>query len=235
MKQLILVLFSLSLFSVPAFAQSTSSRMKSLGGNKKLLRRARAMSPNNKLKIVQNRLVDRNWRVEVGASYGPVAGGDPYVNTDNLGAQLDLHITPRFSLGVRYYDHSNNLTSEGERVFDQALQDQNNGVNSPRPAIDFASETIMAVINYYPIYGKLNFFDWATAQYDIYVLAGAGNITLSSGNNETYTGGLGMGIWLTKHVSTRFEVRYQSYQDQINSGSRQIDQTVFTAGIGFLL
>ena len=236
MKKIIFSLLCISLFGIQAYARdNVSSNMDSLGGNKKLIRRARSMSPNNKLSIVQNRLVDRSWRLELGVSYGTTAGGDPYVYTDNLGGQLELHITPRISIGARYYNHSNTLTSEGKRVFDNAVNSAAVGKNTARPDIDYATDTYMGTLSFYPIYGKFNFFDWTTAQYDIYMMGGAGTVKLASGNTETYTGGVGMGVWLSKHFSTRLEARYQTYEDQPITGNRRIEQTVFTASIGFLL
>jgi len=53
------------------------------------------------VRIVQNRAVDRNLRLEIGANYGLVSGGDVYYRTQNLGANLDFHITPHWSIGAR--------------------------------------------------------------------------------------------------------------------------------------
>ncbi|MCB0365753.1 MAG: outer membrane beta-barrel domain-containing protein [Bdellovibrionaceae bacterium] len=204
--------------------------LESLGGNKDILRRARALDPKNRLRVVQNRLVDRNLRLEVAAHYGSMAGGDPYLNTDNIGAQLEFHINPRWSLGARYYSYSNSLSTEGERRAESARAGKEPFFDS-----DSAIRAYMGVVTWYPIYGKLNFFDWAVAQFDIYALAGAGQVELESGPSDTYTFGAGIGIWLSQHISTRFEVRYQGYEDRVYDDQRKLDLTVVSAGIGFLL
>jgi hypothetical protein len=92
-KYLILMVVLLTA-ATAAFADSVDDSIDSLGGNRELIKRARAMDPNNEVEVVQNRTVDRNMRLELGVNYGLVAGGDPYLNTQDLGANLDFHITP---------------------------------------------------------------------------------------------------------------------------------------------
>lgn len=234
MRHLILTLI-LSLASTTAFASDVLNDLDSLGGNRDLVQKAKSLDPKNKVRIVQNRLVDRDMRLELGVNYGTVAGGDPYLSTDNLGGRLDFHFTPRFSIGVLYYQSSNQLTSEGKRVYDNALAAQQSGQSYNIPDSDYAQETTMAILNFYPLYGKLNLFNTGIAQFDIYALGGYGQVKLASGATDTYTVGGGVGMWLSQHFSTRLEARYQSYQDTIATGTRSLDLTVITAGIGLLL
>lgn len=208
----------------------------SLGGNEALVQMASSMDPDNRSRIVQNRLVDRYNRFEIGASYGGVAGGDAYMRTQNLGASLDFHLTPRWSLGVRYYDYGNDLTPEGRRAFEQAQAAYNAGGRSYSiPDIDYPLNSLIAVINWYPMYGKTNLMDIGIAQFDLYLVAGGGQMQLSSGPTSLLTGGAGVGLWMTQHLSARAELRYQNYKDQIITGSRNIDTVVGTFGLGFLL
>ena len=79
------------------------------------------MDPHNEVSIVQNRAVDRNMRLELGVNYGLVGGGEAYYQTQNLGANLDFHINPHWSVGARYYHSFNSLTSEGQAVFNNVL------------------------------------------------------------------------------------------------------------------
>ncbi len=209
------------------------SDLQSLGGNSAILRKARSMDPNNRARIVQEREVNRNLRFEVAASYGYVAGGDPYTLTDNLGLQLDFHINPRWSIGTRYYQFSNSLSREGNRVA-QAVQQ--NPELTFFDSTDYAKDSFMGTISWYPVYGKLNLFDLRVAQFDMYTLLGYGQIRLASGSAPTLTAGGGVGIWLTQHFSTRFEARWQSYSDRPQSGeARPLDLTLLSLTLGFLL
>ena len=142
-----------------AFAD-VSRDFESLGSNKKLVSRAKAYSSSRKVRIVQNRTVDRNWRLEIGGSFGGVAGGNSYLSTTHVGGLVDLHITPKISIGGRYYESYNSLTKEGERVFRQAegARVLNNNFNVPD--VDVPLNTTLAVVSVYPIYGKLNLFNF---------------------------------------------------------------------------
>jgi outer membrane immunogenic protein len=239
MKRLSLVLLSLITLNVWA-AGDLTNEMDALGANRELMKKAKAIDPKNRVRVVQNREVDRYYRLELGVNYGFAAGGDPYVNTSLLGGQMDFHFTPRVSLGARYYNASNSLTSEGKQVFDDAeARKQANDPNFRRPGVDYAKDQWLVVANWYPMYGKVNLFDVAISQFDIYVLGGGGQINLSSGTAPLYTAGGGLGIWWNQHFSTRLEARWQGYQDRIFDGqgmvSRDINQTLLTATMGFLL
>lgn len=246
-----IVLIALMVVSGPAFAKAKKSKaapvqqnktinmesqIDSLGTNQDIIDKARALQPNNSMKIVQKRAVDRDLRLELGLNYGYVAGGDTYIQTQNLGASLDFHITPRWSIGARYIDNRNELSSEGKRVYDIAAAKQAAGqTDFVVPGVDFPLQTYMAVVNFYPIYGKVSWFESSVSQFDLYLLAGGGQVELTSGTAPIYTGGVGVGMWWTNRFSTRIEARYQNYKDKVISGERSIDSMVMQIGFGFML
>ncbi len=206
-----------------------------LGGNDALMEMAEKLNPESKSRIVQDRIVDRHNRLEVGLSYGGILGGTTYLQTQNIAASLDFHFTPRWSLGARYYGYQNKLTPEGERAFNEARAAYAAGNRATIVDIDSPLNAKVAVISWYPIYGKINFFDQAIAQFDIYLLAGGGQVELESGSSSLMTGGAGFGLWMTKHLSARAEVRYQAYKDQIITGPRDIAAVAATVGLGWIL
>ncbi|MBX2988665.1 MAG: outer membrane beta-barrel domain-containing protein [Bdellovibrionaceae bacterium] len=229
-----------------AFAQSKNKAPKrvnveqdvdSLGGNEALMQMAQSLDPQNRARIVQRRAVERNMRFEFGVSYGGIMGGDPYVRTQNLGASVDFHLNPRWSIGARYFDHRNGLTPEGQRVFDEAREAQRINAYSSNPDIDYPLSSAMAVLNWYPVYGKTSFLENSVTQFDMYLLAGGGQMQLSSGSSALYTAGVGVGIWASQHFTIRGEVRYQNYKDYLptNGATRNIHAGVASVGMGFLL
>lgn len=235
-----LTLLALSLLAINAWSDDLTSKMDALGANKDLMRKAKAIDPHNRVRVVQNREVDRHMRLELGLNYGMAAGGDPYVNTSVLGGQMDFHLTPRWSVGARYYNNNNTLTAEGKQVFDDAeARAAANNANYRRPAIDYAKDIWLGVLNWYPVYGKMNLFDAGISQFDIYFLGGAGQVNLSSGSSPAYTAGGGVGVWFTQHFATRLEARWQGYSDKVYDGietrDRDINQTMLTATVSFLL
>ncbi|MBK9039756.1 MAG: outer membrane beta-barrel domain-containing protein [Bdellovibrionales bacterium] len=211
------------------------SELDSLGSNKAIAERAKAIDGENRVRVVQNRSVDRNLRFEFGISYDGVTGGDSYIKTNNLGYALDFHITPKVSIGGRYYDGLSKLTPEGERIFADANQRRTNGDNSLRPDLDTPLSSSIGILTVYPLYGKLNFFNLGISQFDLFVTGGYGTMKLTSGETPTWIAGGGVGIWWSQHFTSRFEVRYQEYQDVINTGTRDQAITAFSFGLGFLL
>lgn len=241
MKNLFTILLTSLLTASTAFAASkridVSKDMDNLGGDDALIKMAQNIDGDTRARIVQKRAVDRYTRFEIGINYGGAAGGDPYLKTSNMGAQLDFHFTPRWSLGVRYYDYGNDLTPEGKRVFDDARQNYQtkSAGGFVFPDIDPANRSYMAIINWYPIYGKTSLFETRVTQFDLYFLAGGGQMELSSGKTPVYTGGAGMGWWISNHFSMRGEIRYQRHQDKLITGAREINTVVGTVGIGLLI
>jgi outer membrane beta-barrel protein len=231
----LLAVIVLSLIASGANAQ-VSKELSNLGSNSDVKRRASALESRSRVAIVQGRTVKRDWRFELGGSYGPVAVGDSYLITQNLGGQIDLHINPKFSLGVRYAKAFNDLTAEGKQRFDAARAAKLRGqADWTIPDIDYPEESLMGVVNWYMFYGKMNFFDLSVVQFDIYSLAGYGNQKLASGNTPTWTAGGGIGFWITNHITSRVELRYQSYQDQVYTGARDLNLVVANFGLGVLL
>lgn len=229
-----------ALITVPAFAKKNlTSEMDALGANKELMRKAKAIDPYNRVRVVQNREVDRSWRLEFAGTYGAPFGGDPYVSSNLMGGQMELHITPRFSLGGRYYHIANSHTGEYKRQASLHAENANNTL----PGVDYARSLWLGTISWYPIYGKMNLFDTDIAQFDVYLLGGAGQTELASGPTTVLTAGGGIGLWLTQHWATRFEARWQGYTDRptyttgtdIATEQRKINQLVLMATIGFLL
>src|SRR5262245_18193001 len=99
MKRFTVIL--LSLISLNAWAaQDLTQEMDALGANQELMRKAKAIDPHNKVRVVQAREADRTMRLEIGINYGAISGGDPYVNSNLLGGQMDFHFTPLWSLGA---------------------------------------------------------------------------------------------------------------------------------------
>ncbi|PIT98843.1 MAG: outer membrane beta-barrel domain-containing protein [Bdellovibrionales bacterium CG10_big_fil_rev_8_21_14_0_10_45_34] len=212
-----------------------SYKLNTLGDNNEFLERAQALDSRQKVRVVQNRLVDRNLRLELGINGAFVSNSDSYVDTKLWGASADFHIIPQISLGVRYASYNNSLTPEGRRQFDEAVRRQAIGDDYIRPDVDFPLSSTMGVVTFSPLYGKLNFFNLGVTQFDIYGLAGYGQMTLNSGASNTWTAGGGVGVWWNNTFTSRVEVKHQSYEDQIISGTRTQGTVHFSLGVGVLL
>ena len=242
MKQLIttltIMLISVAAAAAPAKKKTVFKDLDSLGSNKAIAERAKAIDANNRVRVVQNRSVDRDMRFEFGVSYGMMAGGDANIESSAMGFMGDFHIIPQLSLGVRHYQFNSALSAEGQRRFDADRSAQQSGDPSAGvPEVDYPESATLGVLTVYPLYGKLNFFNQGITQFDFYMMGGYGQMKTQNGTSPTWTAGAGVGVWWSKHISSRLEARYQDYQDELTINGRTRDQgvTSFSLGIGFLL
>lgn len=220
-----------------AMAESNSSSLSTLGNQSQIMQKARPSIPANTYRVVQKRVIERDFRSELGISVGTVAsGGDSYYETSNLGLQYDFHLSSRWSMGLRYQMNFNKLTPEGKRIYDRAeAMAQANNTNYVVPDLDQPLSTALATVSFYPLYGKVSWFESTVSYFDFYVMAGGGQIQLKNGASPLMTGGLGMGMWWNQYLTSRFEARYQTYEDQIFTGKRRIEGAVATFTMGLLL
>jgi outer membrane beta-barrel protein len=202
-----------------------------LGDNKELLDKAKALNPEVRVNVVQERVVNRRNRFEIAPELSKVTGGDNYINTYGYGLNLHYHINPWVSVGVRGTYFTNKLTKEGENL----ITDVDANGQGIIPDIDQPKTSYMGFANVYPIYGKFNFMNMGITHFDLYGTAGYGRMNLKSGSTGTWTAGGGVGLWWSKHFTTRLEVRYQNYSAQRYTGSDSLNTVVGSIQMGVLL
>lgn len=214
----------------------TDQDFDSLGDNRIIMEKARALAPEKKVSIVQNRIVSRRNRFEITPEFAGTFGGDTYTKTQSLGLTTHYHFNPSFSAGVRYNHFFNQLTAEGKSLYDQAYADFIANPGNPKsriPDLDYAKSETMALISWYPIYGKMNLFDKAIAHFDFYTVLGYGQVEMLSGTKPTYTVGGGIGFWHTQHLTSRLEMRYQNYQAEYYTGKKSLDLAIASVQVGW--
>jgi outer membrane immunogenic protein len=239
-----MIFFLPFLFSLHTFAAATESTSKtdvdfdSLGGNTIFLEKAKALQPDAKVGIVQNRTVPLDNRVEFAPEFSGTFGGDAYNRTKSLGLNAMYHINAGWAVGAKYNYSFNDLTPEGQAMMDRALADyQKDTVHPtiPYPFLDYQKSEALALFNWSPVYGKMNLLDKAVAHFDFYVIGGYGQVELFSGPTSTYTGGGGLAFWLSPHFSTKVEMRYQNYKAQYLGQEKNMDLAVASVQMGWLL
>lgn len=203
----------------------------SLGGNDVLMEKAKALEPDAQISVVQDRVVNRHKRFEIAPEFASVLGGDSYLDTRGFGLNAHFHINPYWSLGVKYNSMRNELSPEGNNLItDSGLLGKN-----IVPELDYPKDQVLATVNFYPIYGKLNMFNKGIVHFDVYALAGYGQINLKSGQKATMTAGGGIGFWISQHLTTRFEMRYQNYETERSNGTSKMELTVASLQVGYML
>jgi outer membrane beta-barrel protein len=202
-----------------------------LGENKDLFDTAKALHPDLNVTVVQQRVVDRRMRVELAPELSAFTGGDAYIDTTSWGLTAQLHIVPWVSVGARYTQFSNELNKEGKNL----ITDVDANGQGIIPDIDQPETALMGFVNFYPIYGKMNTMNIGITHFDLYASLGYGDIQLRSGRTPTWSAGGGVGLWWSQHFSSRFEVRYQTYEAQRYDRSVDLDNVVASLQLGYLL
>ncbi|MCY4643133.1 MAG: outer membrane beta-barrel domain-containing protein [Bacteriovoracales bacterium] len=210
----------------------------SLGGNGALLERLRESSKGKGVQIVQNRMTDRTNRLELFADYQYTSRGNTYLDSSSSAASFHFHINPRWSLGAKYNYFFNDLTPEAEGIINEALEVQKINPNVETaliPELNWPKSSTMALISYYPIYGKANIFNQGIVHFDLYATLGAGQMELRNGTSQTWLGGVGVGLWLSQYLSARLEYNYQGYEAEYLQGVKELSVNTLSFGFGYLL
>lgn len=227
MKMLILLI--MGLFCSVASADIMQD-FDSLGGNDQLLEKAQALRPETRIEVVQDRIVDRRNRLEISPEFTSVLGGDAYLETYTSGLNVQYHITPRWSIGANYGYANNYRTDELNDLI--GFKDKN---NQAVPEMDWMKQSYQATVNWYPMYGKFNLYDLGIVHFDVYAIGGIGEVELRSGKTSTWSTGGGIGLWWSQHLTTRLEMRYQTYTSKRFDGSTDMELTVASLAIGYML
>ena len=228
-----LLAYSLLVGSLEVYAanEGLMKDFDSLGGNKDLLQQVGSGQAKVTTQVVQDRIVKRRNRLEIAPEFGMVLGGDSYNKTTNYGINVHYHITPQWSLGAKYVYSANKISKEGENL----INDTSVNGKGQIPDIDHPRYETLGVLNFYPIYGKMNLYDLGVVHFDVYALGGYGTIGLKKGTSSTWIAGGGIGLWFSQHLTTRLELYYQTYQAERHSVKSGLDTTVASVQIGYML
>lgn len=235
MKKMILI-FAVMLSSL-AHAQ-VEQEVDSFGGNEALYLKAKALNPEVESNVVQNRFISRQMRLELAPELSGVSGGDAYNRTNNVGLNAHFHINPKWSIGVKYNYSFNNLTPEGTAMVARATEAAQVNPKNPNylfPQVIFPKSEVLGFVNWYPIVGKLSFGKWGVAHFDTYVTGGMGNLELSNATTSTTTVGIGMGFWLSSHLTTRLEYRTQQYKAEYYDKTEDMNVGIGSVQMGWML
>ena len=220
------MLFLLLFFIHPsAGAEDIMKDFDSLGGNDVLIDRARLLHPDKQIEIVQKRVVNRNGRSEFSLGYINVIGGDAYLQTQMLSLNYHFHINPRWAVGLGYFSAYNSLSREGRFLIAR---------DGLVPDVDQPDSGYELMVNFAPIYGKINLLDMGVLQFDMYAIGSYGGIRLKSGDTNTFGLGVGLGLWISQHLTSRLEIRQRFYRAQRFDGNVQIRTTLAGVSFGYM-
>lgn len=211
----------------------------SLGGNDTLLQKAQVLAPQSQVKIVQKRIVQRFNRHELSPEIGFTSWGTTYFNTSSVALGYHYHINPHWSVGLKYSYYLNKLTPEGDKVIERAIEAVNQGKMGDDlaaiPAMNWPEQSYVVQLHWYPIYGKLNVYNKGVVHFDIYTILGIGQIDLRNEETMIYQAGMGVGFWISQHLTSRMEYKYKTYDVELYSGTRTMNTHELGLSIGYML
>lgn len=138
--------------------------------------------------VVRRQLLYRSSRLEVTPSLGHSLN-DPYRRTLFLDAALNYHLTNIFSLGL-------NL-AWGALSYNTNILDEIEATNPGRAReLQAADPTLLTNfhVGWVPLYGKFNFLQLTTVNYDLHIIAGLAGAFLTSDDAEAQGFNIG-GVW----------------------------------------
>ena len=237
---LVRLFFFIAIFCSASIMQASILRdLKALGGNDVLFKKAKILTPEKKITIVQSRITDRTLRHEFNFEASHVLGGDALLNTGRFGLNYQFHIMPYLSVSLKGHISFNSLSSEGDAFVQRALTVYNSfdQLEPLIPDIDYEKYGSYLVVNWYPIYGKFNLYDLGIGHYDMYLLAGGGGVWLRRSTAMSVLFGGGVGFWLANKFSLRLETKYETYKaSRLNTTSTQrLHITTVSLSIGYIL
>ncbi len=237
---LIKIFCFISIFCFASIGQSDIlSDLRSLGGNEILFKKAKILTPEKKITIVQSRIVDRTLRHEFNLETSYVIGGDAFLKTIRFGMNYQFHIMPYLSVGLKGHVAFNKLSTEGDAFIQRAmtLYNEFDQIEPLIPDIDYERYASYLVLNWYPIYGKFNLYDLGIAHYDLYLLAGGGGVWLKRGASMSVLVGGGLAFWLANKISLRLEAKYETYKaTRLNNVQGQrLHITTLGLSLGYIL
>jgi outer membrane beta-barrel protein len=124
--------------------------------------------------IVRRQLLYRSDRLELNPALGHTLN-DPYRRTLFLDVAANYHLTNTFSLGIN--------VAWGALHYNTGLLDEIERVNPQRAReLRFAETTLLTNfhLGYVPFYGKFNFLDLGSVDWDFHLIGGIGGALLSS-------------------------------------------------------
>lgn len=124
--------------------------------------------------IVRRQLLYRSDRLEVQPALGHTLN-DPYRRTLFLDVAANYHLTNTFSLGLDL--------GWGAIHYNSSLLDEIEAANPARAReLGFAETTLLTNfhLGYVPFYGKFNFLDVGTVNWDFHLIGGVGGALISS-------------------------------------------------------
>ena len=179
--------------------------------------------------VIQNRSVDRTLLSEFFVGFSPVVSGSLYSYSGSFDGSYHIHLSPRWSLGVKYSHFLHRLNRDGTESLHQLKR-------IPLLLKHVPTRAYHLQINSYPLYGKFAVGTKAI-HFDVYTSLSFTQQTPREIKRKVPAGSLGLGlvIWWNQHLNSRTELSGQYYSYTSGGLKQSVISTYFNFSLGFLL
>jgi len=182
------------------------------------------MTTSDRLYAVQQRATPLSRRTEILLSAGQTLAGSDFLDSSQVGAEIQYHFNDRFSVAGGYSKVTNKLTSSARNL------ENSTGF---LPDVDYASSRWEARAQYNLFYGKFRFNRTQALSFDQYLGLGVANHDLLSGNVTGPVFDAGLAFWMGKKFSFHAGVKDYYYKENrmLSKGNTHNVQGYVQAGI----
>lgn len=167
--------------------------------------------------VLQSRFFVKTLRPEVGLMAGQLLN-EAYTSTTVAGARLSLFANEWVGAEVQYYRSTIRDSADRKalnKLKFKPLDDPDpNKIVTPDPEINPVHSMIDVDMVFAPFYGKLNFLDWLILYTDIYVTAGASQVSSDQGDKTAVLFGMGERFYVGESWSLRIDARDRNFSEQ---------------------
>jgi outer membrane beta-barrel protein len=158
-----------------------------------------------KLYSIQSRATSLKGRIEILAGAAQNYTGNGFLQTQQVGGELQYHLNDEWSVGLGYSQVFNTFKSDADRL----LQEQ--GV---LPDVDYAKTRMEAKIQYNLFYGKFRFSQESVMYFDQYWAGGYAQNKLGSGDSNGPMGDVGFAFWVKSWGSIHLGLKDYYYTEK---------------------
>lgn len=215
-------LLFLVLLSSAAFAQNKSleNELKELDAKDSVP----SLKTSDRIYAVQPRATPIANRFEILFAANKTFAGSDFVDSSQIGGEVQYHLNDRWALAAAYA-HVNNELTDSARNLESAT-----GV---LPDVDYAKSRMEAKALYNVFYGKFRFTQKQALSFDQYLGLGVANNQLFSGTSTGPVFEAGFAFWMGKMFALHLGVKDYFYKENrtLSKGNTNNVQGYVQAGI----
>ena len=200
----------------------------------------RGTSSKKPVSVLQNRFFLKSRRPEFGILAGSLLN-EAYTDTKSYGARLGLFFNEWVGVEVQY--QKTNVADSADRKSLNSMKfhkipgandaTATNEIVTVDPEVNAVHQIIDGSIIAAPFYGKINLMNKLIVYSDVYLSAGASQVSTDQGGKTAFTYGAGQRFYLYDSWSLRFDFRARSFTEERSGTESRKNMISFDMGASY--